>query len=124
MNSDTEVQESICEAFNNLSDECFGYLLECFHPNDLMMMKKLQFDKIISYLSSSLYKNISKVNILNCPEVRKVIELESSTIQKNEEELNPSKKSEREILNSGSNSLPYTSILISILFIVFFDPEL
>merc|ERR1719474_37173 len=119
MISETEVEASICEAFDDLSGECFDNLLVCFHPTDLVMMKKQQFEKIISYLSSSLKRNISKVKIFKCPVVKEVLERESHTLFENEE-LKASKKSEREISSGGSNLMSYTDTLISILLTVFY----
>ena len=120
MINDTEVHASICEAINDLSDECFGSLLVCFHPTDLVMMKRQQFQKIIDYLSSSLKKNISKVKIFKCPAVKEVLESESHIFYENEE---ASKKSEREISSGSSNLRIYTNTLISILLTVFYTSE-
>ena len=41
MSSAENVMDSVCQALKDLSEECFGYLMECFLVEDLMDMKKL-----------------------------------------------------------------------------------
>ena len=47
MNSAENVMAGVCQALKDLSEECFGYLLECFPIEDPMVMKKLLFEEVL-----------------------------------------------------------------------------
>ena len=70
MSSAENFMDSVCQALKDLSEECFGYLLECFPIEDLMDMKKLHFDVAINFLLKFADGKITKNKVSECGAVK------------------------------------------------------
>lgn len=64
----------VCQGLKDLSEECFGYLLECFLAEDLMEMKKLHFQEIINFLLKFADGKITKDTVSECDAVKEIME--------------------------------------------------
>ena len=93
-----EVPKSICQAFEDLSEECFGYLQECINQKDLVKMKQLQFKRMIEFLLSKLNDKTVQPKLLECPSVMTML-----IIDQNETVENKSNESVTETLRNYQN---------------------
>merc|ERR1719369_833097 len=72
-NQDQTTMESVCKALKDLSEECIGYLLECFLEEDLLEVKKLHFKEVIDTLLNFDNKSINEEDIFECEAVKEIM---------------------------------------------------
>ena len=82
------VIDIVCEALDDLSGECFGYLSECLPGEDLKVMKKLHFEEVMSFLVRTLGEKVTMNDISACNAVKNVIydEMDTNNDDHNNEE--------------------------------------
>ena len=99
------VIDIVCEALDDLSGECFGYLSECLPGEDLIVMKKLHFEEVISFLVRTVGKKVTKDDISSCDAVNNVIydEMDTNNDDHNNEE--DMKEKNRKSLQKGNKQM-------------------
>eukprot|EP00091_Calanus_sinicus_P002428 TRINITY_DN12467_c0_g1_i4.p1 TRINITY_DN12467_c0_g1~~TRINITY_DN12467_c0_g1_i4.p1 ORF type:complete len:320 (+),score=76.99 TRINITY_DN12467_c0_g1_i4:137-961(+) len=78
--------DTVCEGLKDLSEACFGYLLECFLVEDLMEMKKLHFEEVINFLLKFADGKITEDNVYECDAVKEIMD-DIASIDKMDEEI-------------------------------------
>ena len=114
----------VCEALKDLSDECIGFLMECFNEDELFDVKKLHFKEIISTLSEFESLKIKVSSISECESVKEVMNYRDSDEEvfgESESLEGMTKMSVREVmLSSGElNSAVSHTLHITVLLFTF-----
>ena len=63
--------DTLCQGLKDLSEECFGYLQECFLVEDLVDMKKLHFEEVVNFLLKFADGKITMDTVSECDAVTK-----------------------------------------------------
>jgi len=118
----TPVMDIVCQALKDLSDECIGFLIECFREEDLVEIKKLHLKEVINNLVTLESKNVKELKIDDCEVVKEIMNNSDNDEEVNEESESlkgMTKISVREVmLSSGELSSNVSHILL--LAILFF----
>jgi len=118
----TPVMDIVCQALKDLSDECIGFLIECFREEDLVEIKKLHLKEVINNLVTLESKNVKEQKIDDCEVVKEIMNNSDNDEEVNEESESlkgMTKISVREVmLSSGELSSNVSHILL--LAILFF----
>merc|ERR1711892_110091 len=107
INSDRSVMDIVCQALKDLSDECIGYLLDCFLEDDLLDMKRLHLEEVTGFLLKFENVKITKNTISECEAVQEIfnnIDLKEEITEENERFQTFTKISEREASLSKARS--------------------
>ena len=123
-NTDEDIMDIVCEALKDLSDECIGFLMECFNEDELVDMKKLHFKEIISTLSEFDSVKVKVSSISECEAVKEVMNYRDSdeeVFEESESLEGMTKMSVREVmLSSGElNSAVSHTLHITVLLFTF-----
>ena len=78
--------DTVCQGLRDLSEECFGYLLECFLVEDLVDMKKLHFEEVINFLLKFADGKITNDTVSECNSVKEIMD-DISSIDDMDEEI-------------------------------------
>ena len=111
INSPKIVMDIVCQALKDLSDECIGYLLECFLEDDLQDIKILHLEEVIAFLLKFEKLKITKNAISECEAVLEIMNNivdNEETTEENERIQKFTKISEREV--SSSKAQPNFSV--------------
>ena len=65
--------DTVCQGLMDLSEECFGYLLECFLVEDLVDMKKLHFEEVVNFLLKFADGKITMDTVSECDAVKQIL---------------------------------------------------
>ena len=129
MNSAENVMGGVCQALKDLSEECFGYLLECFPIEDLMDMKKLHFEEVINFLLKFADGKITKNKVSECGAVKEImddISIMEAMDEENESFQTVPKLFEREATNNAMSMFcqPFLWLAAFVVFVICNDTDL
>jgi len=110
------VMDVVCQALKDLSEECIGFLIECFREEDLVDIKKLHFKEVINNLATFQSKNIQTSKISECEAVKEIMKISDADEEVNVESESLggiTKISVREVmLSSGERNSSVSHILL------------
>ena len=118
--------DTVCQALKDLSEECIGFLTECFRDEDLVEIKKLHLKEVINNLMTFESKSVKESKIANCEVVKDIMNSSDTDEEVNEESESlqgMTKISVREVmLSSGELSSNVSHILLLAILLFRFLP--
>ena len=81
--------DSICSGFDELSNTCFGYLLNCLLEDEVQGMKPEHMQQTFDFMLESTKMNLNEKSLLKCESLHEIV----GSYDKNSEFVNGAKKS-------------------------------
>ena len=74
LTSGENVIDTVFQSLKDLSEDCFGYFLECFLVEDIIDVKKLHFEEVIKCLHNFADDKITKDQVSKCEAVKEIMD--------------------------------------------------